>query len=142
MSDIPLSYDEYFSVIRPFDQPELVHYTIAYFSRDSGELRIFGRQTVESVTDFVYLRDNEVAYCVNKKLFTEQLFFLNGSAVYRIYLPGGTVDEICDIATKYNMDRDYYYPVSNPEIWWTEINSEWYRKAAEEAGMPFRPVPG
>ena len=146
----PMTYEKYFSEERlwaesanaiPYPVEGVVFLTFPY-----------AQYTVLSDSEVIYTLDGHSIYQTSEKgtqstLIYEGsseiiswpqsdgtlLFFLEGDMVRRMYLPDGTVDDICVVRNEFNEDGRYEAE-SNYVISWYEFNPEMYREEAESQG--------
>ena len=152
-----LSYEEYFSkerrivpysygavtsnddmyFVRLVDGVEIVHNNVMtseilitksgdhYVAVESKQIICLKRDATEVVT--VYEAKD---YIVNFKTNDVVMFILDGQTIYRLYLPDGTCEKICDVG-----DVLEIYPITNYEVWWREQSNNTYEEIAQELSM-------
>lgn len=171
-----LSYEEYFSEIRPVD----VLSSISFYSLDQDTGILYqkkgedpkGIQLAEQVsfyaaipTGVMYYTEDGMLYGLKSgkdqrpvllyedgekalhslKASSDLAFFALGTKLYRIYLPTGRVDFLCD--TYYDNSQDPYVPwreyggeceyrvISNHEIEYLVMHSGFHQEIAERLGV-------
>ena len=175
-SNDPLSYEEYFSEIRPVDT--LSSISFYYLDQDTGTLyqkkgeNPRGIQLAEHVSSYAGTTTGVMYYTEDGMLYgfksgkdrqpvllyedpekelhsirasADLVFFALGTRLYRIYLPTGRMDFLCD--TYYDNSQDPYVPwreyggeceyrvISNHEIEYLVMHSGFHQEIAERLGV-------
>lgn len=176
----PMSYEEYFSELRPIEDRELRFEKWDYDDEAQSIRRMSDGKIVATDVltrwDFcMAVNEDGLAYCAGgEKVYlyndrTEEtellyqsdgekiefldgggpvVFFDVGQKIYRIYLPDGTLDFMCDrsYTSEYNEqsvvwageENSYYFDaISNTDVCFSVMDAGWYVDDAAATGMDF-----
>ena len=147
----PMTYEKYFSEERPlaensavkpyrvkginfntfpFDQYWMMPDREVVYTLDFKNIYLTSQEGTKSTLLYSSSASN-ILYLISDGTL---LFFLEGEMVRRMYLPDGTVDDMCIVVNKYNADGRFF-PETNHTISWREFAPEMEQPAADKMGI-------